>query len=245
MGIFDKLTTEGMEEAQDVLGGGQQVPSGIYPAKVKLMYLGKSGQPGSEAQSITIHADIGGTEFRETIWFTNRNGDNFYIPKDAKDGKVTKSPLPGFTTIDDICLLGSGEGLVDQEAEEKVVKLYDFSEKKELPKNVMVLTSMIGKEVKLGILRQIVDKQKLNKDTKKYENTGDTRTENTISKVFHSETDMTVAEYRREATEPEFMPAWKTKNDGKDINRAKGAKEGAGSSGSGRPGGTKKLSFGK
>ena len=245
MSIFAKLTTDNIEESKDVLGGSfEPKPTGVYDAVIKLAYEGKARN--SDAQSITIHADIDGDEFRETLWITNKQGVNYYTSKDEAKKKM---PLPGFTTVDDLCLLTTGHPLAEADTEEKVLKLYDFTERKELPKNVLVLVDLIGQPVKLGILREINDKQKKD-DSGDYVNTGETRTENTINKVFHSETGRTVSEYRHEVETPEFMTAWKTKNAGKDRNRAKGVSgSGSGSTGTGLPGasagsGTKPL-FGK
>lgn len=232
MGLFDNLTTEGMEETKDVVGGGgyQPLASDVYPAMIKLAYAGKSRS--SDAQSITIHADINGNEFRETVWITSGKGVNYYVSKE--DGK-TRIPLPGFATIDELCLLATKEPLSAQATEEKVVKLYNYEEKKELPTPVQVLTGLIGKQVKLGILREIVDKTARN-DAGEYVPTGETRAQNVISKVFHAETNKTVNEYRHKVEEPEFCQAWISQNQGKDRNRAKGAATPAkGSTGTGRP----------
>lgn len=237
MSLFSNMTTDGLEEAGDKLGGGYEpVPSDIYPAHIKLVYVGKA--QSSNAQSITVHADINGKDFRETIWITTKDGNNFYIPKDQKNGKVTKHPLPGFTTVDDLCLLTTGSPLSEQPTEEKVVKLYDPAERKETNQTVQVLIDVMGKQALLGIVRNIVDKQKKGDDGK-YHNTGETRTENSIDKVFHADTKRTVSEYRHDVQTAEFHDAWKARNAGKDRNRSKGLEgaSGPGTSGIGRPGG--------
>lgn len=236
MGIFANMTTTDLEAAGDRAGGGfEAIPSGVYEATVKVAYVGASSAADSKAQSITLVADIDGKELRETIWISNKAGANFY--PDKNDPKK-KQPLPGFTTIDDLCLLATGHPLAEQDVEEKVVKIYDYTEKKELPKPVSVITALLGKTVKLGVLRQIVNKQKKN-DAGLYVNTDETRTENTIDKVFHAETSRTVTEYRQEVLTPEFHQVWSDKNSGKDRNRVKaGAPAGGiGLAGSGRPGG--------
>jgi len=232
MGLFDTLTTEGLEESKDVAGGAYQaLPSDIYSAVIKLAYAGKSRS--SDARSVTFHADINGTEYRETVWITSGKGVNYYVSKE--DGK-TRIPLPGFSTIEELCLLATQEPLSAQTTEEKVVKLYNFEERKEVPTPVQVLTSLIGKEVNLGILREIVDKTARD-DSGNYVPTGETRTQNVTSKVFHPESNKTVNEYRHEVKDPEFYETWIAQNQGKDRNRAKGASTTAtkGASGNGRP----------
>lgn len=243
--LFKNLTTDKLEASEDRLGGNYDpVPTGIYEATIKLAYAGEAS--GSKAASITVIAELENKkELRETIWITNRDGDNFYFDKEDKSKKV---PLPGFTTIEDLCLLTTGEGLSDQDTEEKVVKIYNSTERKEVPTPVQVLSGVMGKKVKIAVLRQIVDKQKKN-DAGVYENTGETRTENTIDKIFDVESGRTVNEFRHEIDTPEFMEAWDTKNTGKDRNRSKGAGTAAGgTTGTGRPaafGEPKKKLFGK
>lgn len=140
--MFGNLTNDGLEEAGDRLGGGSLFETGVYEGVVKMAYAGKASQ--SNAQSITVLIDIGGREFRETLWVTNRNGENSW--QDKTDPKK-KHPLPGFTQVDDLCLVTTGQGLADQEIEEKVVKIYDFEQKKDMPTNVPVLVDLIGKPV--------------------------------------------------------------------------------------------------
>lgn len=233
MGLFDNLTTEGLEESKDVAGGGgyQPLPSDIYSAVIKLAYANKSRS--SDAQSVTFHADINGNEYRETVWITSGKGVNYYVSKE--DGK-TRIPLPGFAIIDELCLLATKEPLSAQTTEEKVVKLYNYEEKKEVPTPVPVLTSLIGTQVKLGVLREIVDRTARD-DSGNYVPTGETRTQNVVSKVFHAETNKTVNEYRHNVKNPEFYTTWLAQNQGKDRNRAKGASTtvAKGMSGTGRP----------
>lgn len=231
--MFGNLTdTTKLEASEDRVGGGfEPFASGVYTGTIKLAYAGKAAS--SDAQNVTLHIDVNGREMRETIYITNRKGENFY--PDKQDPKK-KMPLPGFTTIDDICLLTTGEGLVEQETEEKVVKIYNFTERKELPTPVQCLTGLHGKEIMLGVLREIVDKEA--KDASgNYAPTGETRTQNTIDKVFDPETKRTVNEFRNEVDSAEFYDAWLKKNDGQDRNKAKGvAAGGAGAAGTGRPG---------
>lgn len=210
---FGKLSQDGLEKTGDVLGGGGTVESGVYSGTIKLAYAGKSA---GGAQSLTVHVDIGGREHRETIYVTSKLGNNYY----EKDNK--KIPLPGFTTANDLALLSTGQALSEQDIEERVVKLYDFDAKAELPTKVQAVVSLHGKEIKLGILKQIVDKNQKN-DAGDYVPTGETREENVIDKVFHAETGKTVSEFVNKIAEAEFLPKWEEKNKGNTRNKAKGA----------------------
>lgn len=215
--MFGNLNADGLEAEGDRLGGGSLLDTAIYDATVKLAFVGKAS--ASNAQSITVHLDINGIEFRDTFWVTNRNGENFY--PDKKDPSK-KRPLPGFTMVDDLALLTTGLPLSELDVEEKVVRLYDYTLKKEIPQNVLVIVDMLGKPVTVAVIKQIVDKQQ--KDTSGvYQNTGETREENVADKFFHTESRRTVTEVREGMEEAVFYSKWAEKNNGKVINRAKGA----------------------
>ena len=229
MSIFGNLTNEGLEETTDRLGGFQIRATDIYPATIKAAY---AGQSDGGARNVTIVVELPDGEYSETIYVTNKKGENWFLNQNDKSKKV---PLPGFTTIDDICLVTTGKPLAEQDSEEKVVKIYDFNERKELPKAVPMLVDLIGQTLFLGIVQQTVDKNQKNESTGEYEPTGETRDENVIEKVFHDPTKMTVVEARQGATEPVFFEKWLSKNKGIVRNKAKGA-DGKGTQ-SGRPGG--------
>jgi hypothetical protein len=236
MGLFTNLTTDNLEATEDRLGGNfDPIPSDAYAGVITNMYAGVSKHG---AQSITLHAKIGDRDYRETLYITNRKGENFYTDKNDKTKKVQ---LPGFTTVDDICMFASEKPLSAQDTETKQVKVYDPEAQKEVPKPVEVLIDCVGQPIGLAILRQIVDKQKAN-DSGKYVNTGETRTENVIDKALHPETKRTINEYKREVLTSEYHDEWVKRNQNKDRNRSKGSSNAsspagrAAQSGSGAPG---------
>lgn len=230
MGLFGKLKTDGLAESEDRLGGYSPLKSDIYTGKVKMAYTGKAQ---SGAMFITLELEFPGNKsHRETIYITNRNGENFFI---HKDDKKTKVPLPGFTTIDDICLVTLEKPLAEMDTEEKSVKIYDPDAKKELPKSVPVLTELLGQEVSVAILQTLENKSEKN-NAGEYVPVAAERTVNTIEKVFHTGTRMTVAEARQGLDAPAFWDAWLERN--KDAVRDRRTiKDGTGGQGgqSGRP----------
>lgn len=213
---FGGLSNDGLEASRDVLGGGGPIDSGVYTGTIKLAYAGLSK---GGAQSLTVHVDINGRDYRETLYVTNKQGQNFY----EKSGK--KSPLPGFTTANDMALLSTGVALNEQEVEERVVKLYDFDAKAEVPTKVQAVVSMHGKEITLGILKQVVDKN-VKDGNGNYVPSGETREENTIDKVFHTESGKTVSEFTAKVPEAEFQAKWAEKNKGTVRDRTSTAKTG-------------------
>lgn len=202
--LFSNLKTDGLEEPSDRLGGFGPVDTAIYTGPIKMAY---AGQSAGGAQSVTLLIDHQGKEYRETVYITNRQGENFYLnPQD----KTKKVPLPGFTTIDNICLVTTGKPLCEQDPEEKVVNVWDADAKKELPKSVPVITSLLGQVVSLGIVKQLENKSV--KQGNEYVATAETRESNFIDVVFHTETKMTVAEARDGAETGKFWGKWEAKN---------------------------------
>lgn len=218
MKMFGNLSTDGLEQTGDRLGGGGVRESGAYDGTVKLAYAGKAS--ASNAQSLTVVFDLGGQEYRETYWVTNKNGENFFVDKQDKNKRV---PLPGYTMADDLCLLTTGFPLSEQNAAEKVISLYDYEQKKEVPTNAHVFLDLIGKPITVGLIKQTVDKTKKNDSTGQYDPTGETRDENVTEKLFHFESKRTVTEIRTGQEDAVFHPKWVEKNAGKTRNRAKGA----------------------
>lgn len=225
--LFGNLTTDGLEETQDRLGGFQPFDTDVYTGKIKAAYAGESS---GGAKNITLLVDMpGGKEYRETVYITNKKGENFFLNKQDNSKKV---PLPGFTIIDDICLIVTGKPLAQQEVEEKQFKVWDNEAKKELPKAVMMLTELVGQDIKLGILRNLENKSEKQGDS--YVATAATRETNNIDKVFHPEQNLTVAEARSGQEEAKFLDAWTERNKGQ-VRDKREIKEGEGGGTAGAP----------
>jgi len=223
--IFGKLTSDGLEQTQDRLGGGYQpLDSDIYTGTIKTAY---AGQAASGAMSVTLLVDLAdGREYRETLYVTNKKGENFFISEAKK-----KVPLPGFTVVDDLCLIATGKPLAEQETEEKVVKVYDREAQAEVPKSVPMLMALLGQPVALGVIKQIVNKNEKQGD--EYVPTAETREENYIDKVFHPELKLTVAEARNGQDKATFWDAWGERNKGQTRDK-RTIKDGAASAPAGR-----------
>lgn len=233
MGVFSNLSNEGLEETQDRLGGFAALETDAYKGKVKVAYAIKS-TGGAQGVELTIEME-NGRDYRETCYVTNKKGENFFLNKNDQTKKV---PLPGFTVIDDLCIVTTEKPLKDQDTEEKIVMVYDYEQRKDVQKSVPVLVDLIGKEVSLGIVKTVEDKTKKNESSGNYESTGETREINTIEKIFHEPTKLTVPEVRIAtaagvAPEAAFYPAWVERNKGKTRDKSsKGGQNGS----SGRPG---------
>lgn len=202
--MFGNLTTDGLQESQDRLGGISVFNTDIYIGTVKALYAGKSS---GGATSVTLIADLNGKEYTETLYVTNKDGQNWFANKQDNTKKV---PLPGFTVVDDICLIATGEPLAAQETEEKVIKVWDNEAKKEMPKSVPMIVAALGKPIALGIQKTLANKQ--TKVGTEYVPNAETREENHIDKVYHPEMKLTVAEARAGQDVAQFWDAWLLKN---------------------------------
>lgn len=234
MALFKNLTTEDLEESEDRLGGFSPIPSKIYKGVIKSFYSITS-QGGATGIVLIFDLPELKREYRETIYITNKQGENFF--KDKTSGK--KMPLPGFTTVNDLCLIATSDEENPQELseidfEEKVVMAWDSTSKSEKHTKVQMATGLIGKEVALGVLEILENKSEKNERTGKYDPTAEERKTNSIDKVFHPEAKVTVAEARKEL-EPAFWDSWTKQNEGQVKDKRKFGKAGKGSDAGGPP----------
>lgn len=228
MGVFGNLKSEGLEKQEDRIGGFSLLNTDVYQGKIKLAYAGKSN---AGAQNVNLVLDLNGREYRETIYVSNKKGENWWINDNNK-----KVPLPGFTTIDELCLVTTDKPLSEQETEEKMVKVYDYEQKKEIPTSVYVLVELLDKPVRVAIYKNTESKNKLEGGV--YVPTAETRETNTIEKFFHEPTGMTVNEATDGATEATFINSWLERHKDKVKDKRDRALRDGSSGIAGRPGGS-------
>lgn len=236
MNPFQNLTNAGLEAAEDRLGGSfGALDTDVYTGTIKAAYAGKSDRGAHNVTAVfELNVDGKKREYRETIYVTNRDGENFYLDKADKD---KKHPLPGFTTANDLALLTTGKGLNEQSFEERVINVYDFGQKREIPTKVPMAVDMVGKEVSLAIIRETKVKQVKDAAGNYVDSpTGETRDENSIDKVFHADSGRTVSEVVRKLEKGEFIEQWREKNKGVTRDRTKGKGGAVGGVQSGIPG---------
>ena len=213
--------TQDMEETEDRIGGGRKYfDTDVYEnIDIKLAFTGKSD---SGARYVTVIASIEGEEYEETIYITNSKGENFFM----REGK--KNQMPGFVTINELCLTVTGEELENQETEERQIEVWSYEDKKKVRQARDVLTDLTGAKATLALRKAIEPKQKKNDATGKYEDTAEDRTINEIVKSFHPETRATVGEIRKAAkddksVEAKFIDEWREKWKGSTYNKRKGS----------------------
>lgn len=189
-----------------IVGGGFTLPTGLYPMVVENAYLDKSS---GGAMNINLHLKkkTGGKQvYRHTIYITSGDakGNKPYYEKDGK-----KHPLPGYSLVDQITKITAGVPLSQVVPEDKLVKLYDFEAKAEVPRQVPVITQMIGQEILVGV--KLVRQNKRTQSGGNWVDTNEVQEFNEISKVFYPD-GFTVTEKSAEAESAEFVKKWADAN---------------------------------
>ncbi len=231
MSLLKNLKTDSsIAGEKDSLGGGGTFDSGYYKFKVTMAYLQESSG-GALGLFLTLKDKDSGRELKNTQYLTGgkeKGQNNYFIDKSGE-----KQYLPGFLIGNSLSMMTTGKEISDLDSEEKVVSVYDFDARAEVPKKLPVLVDLIGKDINAGILRVTEQKQKKGDDDKYYDVPGETRDSNEIDKFFCAREgyeDMTTSEIKARQADPsikaEFYAAWTEKNAGKTRDKTKGKQAG-------------------
>lgn len=208
MSFFKKVATTQTEQVNQDTIGGAPITSGVYPASIVCAY-GITSSKG--AQGVTIEFKITEGTFKDrkfvsTQYVTNRNGENYY----AKDGK--NYLLPGFMLVDALVnIVTEGGSLLELEAEDRFIKVYDSEKGAEVEKQVPMFVDLLGTELQIGVLRK--EKYKTTQDSQgNYVDTDEIRQVTELDKVFDIE-GFTVTELENQVSEPKFIQEWLTRNE--------------------------------
>lgn len=218
MSLLTNLTTDStIADEKDILGGGGPVDSGLYTHTISLAYLMKSA--GGAVGMVLNLKDSANREVRQTLWMssgTAKGGKNFY----ERNGE--RNYLPGFVLANSLCLLTVGKEIHQMDTETKVVNVYSYDAKAEVPTKVEMVMDLLGQEILTGLIKQTVDKN-VKDASGNYVASGETRDENEIDKFFRATDRMTTAEIRARADKAAFADAWEQQWAGKTRERAKRA----------------------
>lgn len=229
--MFKSLNTAtDIAAEKDTLGGGGSVPSGLYDLTIKVAYVAFAK---SEAMSVNLICQTSaGKELRFTEWVTSgkdKGCKNYYEDKNGD-----KQFLPGWVTINGVCLLGAGVPLTEIEPEKKKIMLWSYDAKAEVPTEVDVLTELSGKSITLGVQEVRENKTAMNEALGKRVPLNEERKLNQINKVFRTRDHLTVVEITAGSEEAIFYSQWDKKNTGVMVDKFKevaagpaGAKPGA------------------
>jgi len=197
--------------------------SGVYDMVIDTAYIDSSAS-GAISVNFIFKAQDGRT-LNQTVYITSGEAKG-KLPYYVREGK--KIPLPGFNTANSIALLTVGEEITELDTETKVLSLWDYDAKKNTPQQKEVIMDLLGKEVTLGVLRVIEDRNVKN-EVGVYVPSGETRVINDIDKVFRTEDKLTTAEIREGKEEPEYYGKWSEANTGKTRDKSEGKKGETGS----------------
>lgn len=216
-------TADDIEDEVDIIyGGGSRIlPSNVYDFIIETAYILKSSG-GALGLALSVKAKTG-EFFKDIVYFTTKDDTgnvNYYINKKTKK----KEFLMGYNQAHAIGLLACGKGIAKlmKLTEKKVINLWDFGAKKEMPTTVDMVSDLEGKSITLGIIEKLVNAQVpgANKGDK-YEDdpSGKTKKKNSLDKIFRTKDHLTYAEILSKETEPKFYKKWLEANEGKVIER--------------------------
>lgn len=216
--MFGNLNTHDVAKSEDVVfGGGFIKDTGVYPFTVKQAWGIKSTHG---AMGVHLELLLGdGSTYREDVYVTNRAGDPFY----TKAGSDKKLPLPGYITINELCLVLTGKGLAELPQETKKVKIRDKDTQTDVPTDVPVIVDLLGLEGKVAILKTRENKMQKNDATQKWDvPTNEERFTNSIEK-FYGTDDRTANEKAGEG-QAAHQQKWLDVNNGKTRDKFKEVK---------------------
>ena len=198
------------------VGGSFAWESGVYDAVIKMAYLNQSAK---EAVSLNIILEKNSgnfSELRESFWVRSgkEKGNKVTYTKDGKE-----YPLPGYSIANSLCVAVTGDRLPKcmDSAEKKTIKIWNPDQQKEMPTERPVITSLIGKTVKVAVHQVVEDKQAKN-EKGEYVSTGASRTVNQCK--FFGNAEGKTAEEISEDKPAEKFDKWAKKNTGTVVDKS-------------------------
>jgi hypothetical protein len=213
---FDLFASDAdTEESGDVLpsAGFGPLDTGLYKMGITLAYLSESK---NGAHGLNLHlknADGSGPVVRQTLWMTSgkaKGQRNSYV-----DDNGVKHKLPGMEQADNLHALLTGVMLIDADAEEKTVKLWNPATSKEENTPVTIIKGLMNQPVLIGMHKNRDNKMIKNPNKgpgqKPYieDPSGKDRVYNEINKFFEADSGLTYAEKKAKTTEPAYLKKWK------------------------------------
>lgn len=203
---FANLTAT--ETETDYIPSSGPLDSGIYESIITMAYQGVS-KNGAAFIALTLESD--GRTHSEKIYVTS--GDAKGNKSTYTDKKGKEQPLPGYLLGSSFANLAGNKSLQDLTTEEKIVNIYDYEQKKEVPTKVPVFVDLLDAPIIVGLVKTIEDKTELN-DSGAYVATGETKEQTQINKVFRASDKKTVAEALVQDSEANYIQNWEKRYTG-------------------------------
>lgn len=210
------IETDVVPEDSDYIPESREytVASNVYPTKILLAYMDES-VGGAKCLKLIFEAEpFKEFKFNQTLYLTS--GLSKGQKTSYTDTSGVKRPLPGFSMADHLSLVTTGKHIHELSTEVKVIKLWSYDKKAEVPTQVQALTDLIGKVFEAGIYKNVENK-KIKIDNN-WVPTSKKREYNEVAKIFNVD-GLTVAEMNAKATKPEFKDKWIAKYENKDMGK--------------------------
>lgn len=197
-----------VEADTDTLGGGGVQSTDVYALTCEYMYLDQT-QSGALMAMGSFKTEAGvSIRFSECI-MSKKSGTLKATYTDKRSNKEV--PLPGYSKV---LHLAQAMGLDVQDlsgltAEKKILKLYDFEQKKELPQEKNVITDFTGKRIQAAIYEVVETKMAKDGEGNYTVPTSEERKLNTFDKWFTAE-GRTIEEVNAEKQIAELTAAGQT-----------------------------------
>jgi hypothetical protein len=215
--LATRPTTTKSEEREPSTGSNWILESGVYPMIIDMAYR-KEAASGS----IGLHLHLKSKEHPTIVHkerFTLTSGHakgqkNYFVDKEG-----VEKLLPQMQMANELCQLAFDDPkteLAEYPREDKMIKLWDYDQKADVPVKVSAYVDLIGKEIMVGMVKIATNKRKQVGD--KWVPTSGVKEYNEVSKFYHPESGLTAQEIEDGKTQPEHLEAWKEKHDHKTID---------------------------
>lgn len=198
-----------VEQDSDFLGGTGALDSDIYPATITHVYS-KVAASGARALAFKFELNVGGRNvpYSEDLYVTDKQGNVSF----THNGSTRF--LPGYNLINSITKALLGKEITQITSEKRVLPIYNYEMKKEVPTEVDAVTELFGKKVHIAL--QKVRKNKEVKDANGvYQPTAEERIYNSIDKILF-EVDGKIKTFNEATAQADatFAEGWLAKNKG-------------------------------
>ena len=207
--LSDLAIAPEMSDERDILPGSapKVQETDVYPARIDLAYFSEAR---SGAWMLTLHLEGTGLnqfKLKSNLVIRDREGSptfhNRYTGQDQ--------PLRGLAMADHLAQILTGRSLSQLKPKEKVIKLWSYEEKQEVPTKKEVFEEFIGKEIQVALEK--IEENKRTFKNNEWVDGPDKAYKNEVRKFFNKE-GQTLAEQKAKMP-GEYLEKWRTANQGK------------------------------
>lgn len=187
------------------------VDSGIRTMKIDMAYFDRS-KGGAIALKLVLKDTNGPFIQRDTLWVVS--GDAKGNRNTYTDGEGQEHYLPGYNLANSLCRIANQKPLNQQTVEEKTIKLWDYNQGQEMPTKVQCVTSLLGAEVQVGIVKKRENKRALQAGV--WVDTAEVKEKNEVDRFFDAQG--RTAHEAADDAEAEFIKEWKNRYEGQVVD---------------------------